>query len=115
MRTEMQWDTRQTRMILSEGRPVSENAYTVRILTENTIPGFLPCTLQRVDHLLQFCYDTTGYRSLLSMTESSMIERELFLSLTTALADALDQIEQYLLDPGGISLEAGHIFIRKRT
>ncbi|MCC6095049.1 MAG: DUF6382 domain-containing protein, partial [Eubacterium sp.] len=46
--------------ILSEGRMPERNSYTIRMLTDNRIPGFLECQIREIDTEMKFLYDVTS-------------------------------------------------------
>ena len=55
-------------MILG-GDGIEDGGYELRMVTENRIPGFLPCVCQRHENRTEYYYEITGKQSMALMYE----------------------------------------------
>lgn len=75
----------------------ASDSYEVRMITENTIPGLLPCSSRRVDDCLQLCYEISDMMSIKCLMENRKIKAGELLTLLENLCLSLDSLEEYLL------------------
>jgi|GEM_PF-3039048 len=97
--------------ILSEGRMPERNSYTIRMLTDNRIPGFLECQIREIDTEMKFLYDVTSMQSLEDMLVTEKISGAFLELLYTSLIHAIKSLEEFLLDEQGILLCPELIFM----
>lgn len=90
-------------------------AYEREVLERNQIPGLLPLTIEWIDDTAECHYDTEGCQSLELYYRERKITLEEFQTLMKSIREILAQMEEYLLDPGGIALSPNRIFIKKST
>ena len=109
-KTEYRRDLQHSWMILSGGDVPDENAYSVRMITENRIEGLLPCRTAGIDGELQFYYDISSRHSLAAALETKQIGREFLELLLASLAKVLEQMSDYLLDPDGLLLDPVYLY-----
>lgn len=84
-------------MVLKPG-PGKNEEYTVRMLTENRIPGFLPFREKQVDGERWFYYDVTSRQPLGRILEHRNLRGKELERLAADLLFSLKQTERYLLD-----------------
>ena len=63
-------------LILTEDPQTAGQHYQKAIFLENTIPGLLPCKIQRLNGEESFCYDITGCQSLKNLFEKEKLSRK---------------------------------------
>ena len=80
------------------------SSYAVRMLTENSIDGLLPCHVTVVDEKEIWYYDITGRQSLEDRLEAGPIGRDMLHCLLLALWQTAEQLDAYLLSPDGLVL-----------
>jgi phosphate transport system protein len=98
-------------MVLSEGREMSADAYPVKMLTANEIPGFLPCHVQEMDGQSLFYYEVTSRQSLQSAMENRTVSAAQLELLLHSIAGALEQAAGYLLPADGLMLRPDYVFL----
>lgn len=99
-------------MILSDFNIESfNNNYLVKMITNNSIKGLLPSTLNMINSLPSFCYDITSKHALSSFTESSKIDFGLLSSILLHLHGLCENLENYMLDTNYILLSPHLIFL----
>ena len=110
MKTEYRRDLRHTWMILSGGNVPDEEAYPVRMLTENQIGGLLSCTAARLNGELRFYYDITALYSLKTILEAEPAGKNLLEQIFASLAVMTERLGEYLLDPDGLLLDPAYVY-----
>jgi hypothetical protein len=100
-------------MILSGGAEIDRNAYPLHMIRENAIPGFLRCRTEEMDGELLFCYDITSMQTLQSVMESQEVDAVLLRMLFLLIPDAMETLEEYLLDPQGLLLSPDMIYLNQ--
>ncbi|MGN0362103.1 MAG: DUF6382 domain-containing protein [Bilifractor sp.] len=111
MRIESSRDMFHNYRILSEGRTPERNSYTIRMLTDNRIPGFLDCKIREVDTEMKFLYDVTSLQSLEDMLVTEKVSGKFLELLYASLIRAIKNLEEFLLDEQGILLSPELIFM----
>ena len=109
-KTEYRRDLQHSWMILSGGDVPDENAYAVRMITENRIDGLLPCRTAGIDGELQFYYDISSRHSLAAALETKPAGRGFLEQLLASLAKVMEQLSEYLLDPDGLLLDPMYLY-----
>ena len=92
-----------------EENPVKEN-YTVHILQNNTLNFFLPFQLRSRDGVSSYYYDVPSDESLKKQLEKGFREEQLE-NFAAGLVNALDEVEDYLLDENDLFLNPSGIFM----
>ena len=98
-------------LILSEGESLPCEAYQIRMLVINEIPGFLPCHVHEMDGCRLFYYNVTSRQSLQTIQDHKQMQSGLLELLFQAVSDALEQCAEYLLDADGLMLRPEYIFV----
>ena len=88
--------------------------YVRRMITENKIPGLLPCSCKRIDDNILYYYDITSHISLKERLNQKKIEGEEIVLLLNSLIDLLSNIDEYLLSGNSICLELDSIFVNAK-
>ena len=118
MQIEYRMDYQNKYMVLSGSSLPEQDSYPVRILTENRIPGFLPCRTEEMDMSLSFLYSVSGLLSLRSVLETGKLDFRLTELLLCALADGIETLERYLLPADDLLFSMDCIYLdagRKRV
>jgi len=110
MKTEYRRDLQHTWMILSGGDVPEEDAYEVRMLTENRISGLLYCKTVSMDGQQRFYYDVTSRRSAAAVLETAQIGKPMLEQILISLAKVMEDLSDYLLDPDGLLLSPEYIY-----
>lgn len=103
-------DMNHTYMICRGEHPVDTSAYPVRMMLSNQWKAFLPCRIQGMDNQIFFYYDITSRQSLSSFSGTGKLDYLQLRSLVESLLAALEEAEEYLLNPCCILLEPSYIF-----
>lgn len=85
--------------------------YEYLMLTKNRIAGFLPAQIANDDGQMQFWYEISGRQALEDRIRTKKPGSGFLKKVIAALALAIRQSGEYLLDESGISLEPERIFI----
>ena len=102
-------------LVLLEDSQTAGQSYQKTIFLENSIPGLIPCKVQRLNGEEHFSYDITGCQSLenLFMKEKfSHKDLEKLLENWLRVCDALDE---YLLDMDYLLLAPSYIYRNMHT
>ena len=97
-------------MVLKPG-PGKNEEYTVRMLTENRIPGFLSFREKQVDGERWFYYDVTSRQPLGRILEHRNLRGKELERLAADLLFSLKQTERYLLDEKSMDLTPEMIYV----
>ena len=111
MKIESSRDIYHNYRILSDGKTPDCHSYTVRMMTENHIPGFLDCHIQEIDSSTRYLYDVTSMQSLEDILESGKITGQLLELLYSSVLAAIRNLEDFLLDENGIQMSPELIFL----
>lgn len=89
--------------------------YQTAILLENTVPGLLPCRIQRINGESFFFYNITGCQSIQSLYECRKIQEKGLTELLLACAEVKEELNEYLLESDSLLLEAKYMYQNKTT
>ncbi len=87
--------------------------YAVRMITENRIPGLLPCSSRNLDDRLQLCYEITGLAPLKELFEERKLSARELLALLESLCLSLNSLEEYLLEADHLLLDPEVIYVNQ--
>lgn len=87
------------------------DAYTARILRENRIPGLFRCQINWVEGRAEYCFGISGCQTLRRLWESRQLQTGEVRELLMGLHRALEQMEEYLLEPDRLLLEPDLLFV----
>lgn len=111
MKTDYERNLQNTWMILEEDLLYAED-YQMRMLKANKLPGFLDICGQGSDGKSLYRYDVTGRASLKNQVEKEKISYKMLRSFMQQLIQALNVVDQYLLDVNHLSLDPEHIYLQ---
>lgn len=84
--------------------------YAERMITENTIPGLLPCSSMRMDDGLRLCYEITDLIPFNDWMNGKKLKADELLMLLENLCLSLGGMEEYLLEATHLLLEPEFIY-----
>lgn len=93
-----------------EGEQQGQGVWEAKMLEENRIQGLLPIRVRYEDGRETYCYDITSRQPLERILENHAVTGEQVRSLFWQLYRALEEMELYLLDSGGIILKPELIY-----
>ncbi len=96
MKAEFRREMHRSYMILSGEELPEAGSYPMRMLEENVIPGFLPCSVREIDGERFLYYDITSMLSLRVLLDMGQVDRELLTLLFSGFANALDAMTEFL-------------------
>jgi len=99
------------RNYLVAGMAESAAGYEARMLAHNEIRGLLRMYITYQDGRPSYCYDITSRQPLSRLLESRFITRDEICQLLIQIHTALNGMEEYLLDAGGVLLEPEYIYV----
>ncbi len=88
-----------------------EMDYEVHMLEENQIRGFMRCIRKRINGKTQYYYEITSRHSLAQICETESLRSGDIQKLLGCLHDAMQQMEQYLLDGNKLVLDPALIYL----
>lgn len=109
MKTEIQRDMKHSFFLVWTEAGVRES-YEIRMITENKIPGLLPCQCRPLDDQVQMCFDIDSLFSLAELAAEKKLKSGSILALIKNLYMASEGLEEFLLKPERLSLNPEHIF-----
>lgn len=87
--------------------------YQLAMLRENHVPGILDTSLRYVDGDTQYHFDISGKTSVLAIHEKSPLEYSDIKGLSEALAQAVRDLQRYMLPAEHLLLNPEYIFYEK--
>lgn len=98
-------------MIIKSPQNVDLNSFKIRMLVGNVLEGFLKCRLHMLDNQALFYYEITSRQSLAFMYRNAMVDAKLLEQLVTAVSEALEVLDSYLLGGQGLILLPEYIYL----
>lgn len=83
--------------------------YAARMLQENRIRGVMPLAVREVNGVKEYYFDISSGRSMSGVLEKRPVTLYEVRSFLYALAEMVDQMEEYLMNVGHLLLEPGMI------
>ncbi len=111
MRADYKRDMNHNYLILEEEKEVNTASYQVRILVGNIVPSLLKCHLQGMDGRVLFFYDITSRQSVSALFEKRKLGVEELRILFGSFVRAVEEMAEYLLNPGHLVLDPAYIFL----
>lgn len=99
-------------LVIQPDGEVDTKAYPLRMVLGNSIPGLLPCKIQKADGQVLFYYDVTA-RQQLSDLGQKLTYKELR-KIYQGLLKIFEQMDGYLLDANQLLLDAQYIYLDKK-
>lgn len=103
-----------TQLIL-EVPGIREKDYQVYMLEENHPDGMLPVNVQGIGTKTQYKYDISGKISIRALYEKAGIQYAEICQIVTQLAQAIKNLQEYMLDANKVILEPEFIFYENET
>ena len=86
------------------------DSYSIQMLLNGNMTRLLPCKLQMLNGIREFCYDYTGKCSLADLTKTSRIGEKHLKNLFIGILKAFDQVQAHLLEVDNLLLDPAYIF-----
>ena len=99
------------RNYLVAGMAETTAGYEARMLAHNEICGLLRMYITYQDGRPSYCYDITSRQPLSRLLETRFITGDEICQLLIQIHTALNGMEEYLLDAGGVLLEPEYIYV----
>lgn len=104
-------DLRNNYLVIPKDESCSEEAYCVRMLHSNSVPGIIKPDQRIIDNRILYYYDITSLQSLEIIYEKTSMSylrlKNFFLNLT----DTIEQTYEYLLNENDLVLMPKHIYM----
>ena len=110
MEITMKRDLHQTSMIISGQEGEDPEADALQMVLQNQIPGLLPMETECINGQLRLVFHVSSRTVMSEMMESGGICREQQSSLVRSVGKCMEQLREYLLDPGLLMLREDCIF-----
>lgn len=110
MRTEFKREMNRNYMILHP-EEAFEESYTLRMLSENRIPGLLPFREKKIDGESFLYFDITSRQSLARMMEYRPFKAKEIRQITGDLVLTMSALERFLMDGDQICLDPDLIYV----
>ena len=110
MRTEFKRAMNRNYMLLHPEEDFGES-YTLRMLSENRIPGLLPFQEKRIDGKISLYFDITSRQSLSRMMEYRPFAAKEIRQITGDLIATMTSLERFLVDGDQLCLEPDMIYV----
>jgi hypothetical protein len=104
------------RYLVIADEKTNESNYKEKMILNNKIEGFASCFLERVDDEELFYYEIPfGYSQLSVLLDTQQTDENIYKAVFLAIANAIENAREYLLDTDGIVLNTEGIFISAET
>ncbi len=100
-------------LVIQPDGEVDTKAYPLRMVLGNSIPGLLPCRLQKADGKVLFYYDITARQQLSDFARKLTYEE--LRKIYQGLLKIFEQMNEYLLDASQLLLDAQYTYLDKQT
>ncbi len=110
MEIEFRKDLRHNYMIITEEELLKE-AYCIRMLELQALPGVLPMQLRHMDNRDLFYYDITGKQSMYNVYTKASLSYDTLKKLILHLLDIMELAYEYLLPEDDFILRPEHIYM----
>lgn len=103
-------------LILTEEREIYDsNSFEERMITENQIRGFIPCTLRTNDGKAQFVYDITSKQSYQMLFEEKELKGNEIRKLISGIINVRNELSEYLLSDENLILDPKYLYADPET
>lgn len=110
MKTKYIRDFRHNYLVVQE-ESENPNGYVVKMITENTIEGLIPCQERKMNGDAFLYYDITSRQSLQSILEAQPLQMCHLRKLFSGLKAVSEVMEKYLLNPEELLLMPEYVFV----
>ena len=111
MQSEFRRDTRNQYLVINSLHGEEEKDYRLKMLTGNKIEMFASCSGELVNGKELLYYDVTGKIQLSAYLNTYQADESFFVALFISMAEALERLQEFLLDPDGVLLDPEYMFI----
>ena len=98
MKTKYIRDFRHNYLVIEKEDP-GQNGYLIKMITENTIDGLIPCQERMINGESLLYYDITSRQSIQSILEAQPLQMRHLQKLFSGLRTISEVMEKYLLSP----------------
>ena len=112
MVVEYRRDLEHNYMLIREEAPCTADAYELRTLMSNRIPGLLTMDSDRINEVTFYRYDITSCQPFQAICGSGRLSAEILRDLYVHLLESLMTFEDYLLDSSHLLFDPGCLFVR---
>lgn len=102
-------------MVIKSSAQDLPEGYAYRMMAQNRIGRLLPCSKRQLDGETYLYYDISSRQPIERLFEERKLDVEGFGRILYAIEAILEDLGEYLLDEGGLLLEAGNIFADVET
>lgn len=110
MKTEYRRDLQHSYLVLSP-ETGNEDAYPLRMITENKIQGLLSCSCRRMNEEILYYYDITSKISLAERCLCRKVTGDELLVLVQSMVRVLLDMDEYLLNGNSLCLKPQYIYM----
>lgn len=96
-------------LVMRPQEKVDTKAYPLRMILGNSIPGLLPCKLQKADGNVLFYYDVTARRKVMDAYQKLGYQE--LKGLYQGFLKIFEQMDKYLLDGDQLILDPEYIYL----
>lgn len=100
--------------ILTAEGETGEESYMMEMLKKNRLPGLLPVQISSIDGCREYYYDAGKNRTLAEYLEGKTVDAQMLQSYLTGMKELLDCMEEYLLEPDSLCMQAEHIYVDEK-
>ncbi|MBS6193973.1 MAG: FHA domain-containing protein [Clostridiales bacterium] len=111
MKTEYRRDLQHSYLVLHPEEPMDEDAYQLKMILQNRIPGLLACESRRIDDEILYYYDLTSRISLTEKCCARKVTGEEVIIIVCRLLEILIRMEEYLLSGDSLCLKPENIYL----
>lgn len=114
LKTEYRRDLQHSYLVLHVEAKMDEQAYPLKMVTQNHIRGLLECECRRIDDDILYYYDLTSRISLAEMCCARKITGEEIVLVVYRFLQALMNMEEYLLPGDSLCIKPEYIYMDAR-
>lgn len=114
MKTKYIRDFRHNYLVIEKEDP-GQNGYLIKMITENTIDGLIPCQERMINGESLLYYDITSRQSIQSILEAQPLQMRHLQKLFSGLRTISEVMEKYLLSPEDLLLLPEFVYMDMAT
>jgi hypothetical protein len=104
-------DLRHNYMVISTDHDITAEPYCIKLLSHQTIDGFLILEQRRIDHQILYYYDITAKQSISSLFDKATLSYDRVRNLFKQIIITIDRAYDYLLTEDDFLLTPEAVFI----
>ncbi|MCF0146019.1 MAG: hypothetical protein HUJ73_05480, partial [Eubacterium sp.] len=113
MKNECKRDRQNIWLIFSGAELPEPEGYVLRMLSENRVPGLLPCRITRVDAETKLHFNISSVISFTDFMETFGVSRRLLEEFLKSVLNICECLEDYLLPVEGLLLDPGKMYVEQ--